>query len=410
MTGDEAFMVMTRVQRKIEDRSGASLSVALLFFLVCAIVGSILIAAASVSMGRMKNISEGEQDRYAIDSAMELIAKEMGEGEVTFKASMFANDPDPEKRILVQSITTGGDEDEDSDEDESNDDTDENEINDNGYQKDVFDNMSLWRLQIRDSEIIDKSQIKDFGTLRDYIAQTIFRYYLDKTSGNILSTSSGNSKGSTDLLGIWNPSDDDLDILKDELNPAEDTDVTTDYLDEFFFKTPGTAWNDKEISKTEYQYISVKSNASFTSGIEEDPIVLQIGDNVALKVNVLIAMDTQFNISVVIYPYDNENVDHPDHLKDANAYRVVTIHCEKSDLSFDTGEEPDEIIEDTDGRSTTNKYARHGATLNIKWGKAEKASVIANDTASSNKNLYFFPKQFKDLLTNDKKVIESTTD
>ena len=83
---------MSRVQRKIEDRSGASLSVALLFFLVCAIVGSILIAAASVSMGRMKDIEKGEQERYAVDSAMELIAEKLGNGEVTFAASTNRND------------------------------------------------------------------------------------------------------------------------------------------------------------------------------------------------------------------------------------------------------------------------------------------------------------------------------
>lgn len=398
---------MTRVQRKIEDRSGASLSVALLFFLVCAIVGSILIAAASAAMGRMKNIEQGEQDRYAVDSAMELIAEKMGGGEVTFTASMFANNPD--KRLLVQSITTGDDEDEDSGEDESEDDEsdeddEEDGLNEDGYVKGVLDDLhkpesGTWRLKIKSEDIIQKSDIRDFNTLRDYIAQTIFLHYLDKTSRNILAESNPSEESShsgTDVLGLWNPSGDDQDILKNELDSDEADEGTTDYLYDFFFNTPDIQWNDQDIDRTEYQYISVKDNAS---GIEEDPIVMQVGGNKDLKVNVLIAMDTQFNISIVIYPYDEENPG----LQNASIYRIVLIHCEKSNLNFDAGDDPDEVIESSNGKTTTNKYVRHAVTLNIKWEEAEKTSVIVDGSTALDKNMYFFPKQFKDLLSKKSK-------
>ena len=65
------------IQRKIESEEGASLSVALLFFLVCAIVGSVILAAATSSMGRMKNLSSTEQDKDAVYSTARLVVRRM---------------------------------------------------------------------------------------------------------------------------------------------------------------------------------------------------------------------------------------------------------------------------------------------------------------------------------------------
>ncbi|MGI6055712.1 MAG: hypothetical protein ACOYBD_01815 [Bilifractor sp.] len=65
------------IQRKIRSEEGASLSVALLFFLVCAIVGSVILAAATSSMGRMKNLSSTEQDKNAVYSTARLVVRRM---------------------------------------------------------------------------------------------------------------------------------------------------------------------------------------------------------------------------------------------------------------------------------------------------------------------------------------------
>ena len=129
---------MSRVQRKIEDRSGASLSVALLSFLVCAIVGSVLIAAASVSMGRMKNIADGEQERYALDSAMEMLAEEMQGGEITLTASM-------DSAIQVRENSTDDDDDSEDNEDEERNNNDDDD-DANNYIPGVIDkdNFEPW--------------------------------------------------------------------------------------------------------------------------------------------------------------------------------------------------------------------------------------------------------------------------
>lgn len=65
------------IQRKIKSEEGASLSVALLFFLVCAVVGSVILAAATSSVGRMKNLSSTERDKEAVYSTARLVVRRM---------------------------------------------------------------------------------------------------------------------------------------------------------------------------------------------------------------------------------------------------------------------------------------------------------------------------------------------
>lgn len=59
--------------RKLKSESGASLMVALLFFVFMAVVGSVILAAASSSVGRVKNEDQGDQERYALYSAANLM-------------------------------------------------------------------------------------------------------------------------------------------------------------------------------------------------------------------------------------------------------------------------------------------------------------------------------------------------
>lgn len=60
-------------REKLNSSSGASLAVALLFFVFMAVVGSSILAAASSSMGRIKNEDQGNQERYALYSAANLV-------------------------------------------------------------------------------------------------------------------------------------------------------------------------------------------------------------------------------------------------------------------------------------------------------------------------------------------------
>lgn len=68
---------MKAVQRKLCDRSGATLTVALLFFIMCAAAGSVILAAATTSTGRLSQLQASDQNYYAVVSAAKLIRDEI---------------------------------------------------------------------------------------------------------------------------------------------------------------------------------------------------------------------------------------------------------------------------------------------------------------------------------------------
>ena len=62
-----------RILNKLRSRTGASISFALLLFLVCAVLSSVIIAAATAAAGRMSKIAETDQRYYAVTSAAEAL-------------------------------------------------------------------------------------------------------------------------------------------------------------------------------------------------------------------------------------------------------------------------------------------------------------------------------------------------
>ncbi len=64
--------------RKLKSEEGATLSVALLLFLVCACVGAVILAAANTTSGRVSGIKDsGSIGRYAVNDAASMIRTEM---------------------------------------------------------------------------------------------------------------------------------------------------------------------------------------------------------------------------------------------------------------------------------------------------------------------------------------------
>ena len=61
------------LKRKLNNNEGASLMVALLFFVMCATIGSIILAAATASSGRVKNLKADDQAYYVNSSAVNLL-------------------------------------------------------------------------------------------------------------------------------------------------------------------------------------------------------------------------------------------------------------------------------------------------------------------------------------------------
>lgn len=71
-----------RISAKLRSDSGASLSFALLLFLVCTVIGSVVLAAGTASAGRMSQLGESDQRYYSVASAAQLLAKELTDKEV----------------------------------------------------------------------------------------------------------------------------------------------------------------------------------------------------------------------------------------------------------------------------------------------------------------------------------------
>ena len=68
---------------KLRSTSGASITFALLLFLVCTILCSVIITAATAASGRMSKIAESDQRYYAVTSAAELLKDILDEKSVS---------------------------------------------------------------------------------------------------------------------------------------------------------------------------------------------------------------------------------------------------------------------------------------------------------------------------------------
>ena len=64
---------MGGIRKKLRSEKGASISYALILFLVCAAAGSVVLAAATAAAGRLGGLAEADQRYYSVTSAAELL-------------------------------------------------------------------------------------------------------------------------------------------------------------------------------------------------------------------------------------------------------------------------------------------------------------------------------------------------
>ncbi len=65
------------ILKKLKSNEGASITFALLAFLVCAVISAVLLASALASAGRLSNLAESDQRYYAVTSAAQLFCDEL---------------------------------------------------------------------------------------------------------------------------------------------------------------------------------------------------------------------------------------------------------------------------------------------------------------------------------------------
>ncbi len=65
------------LRNRIRSNSGATILLALLFFLLCAMAGSIILSAGSAAAGRISGLKESEQAFYSVTSAAQVVRDEI---------------------------------------------------------------------------------------------------------------------------------------------------------------------------------------------------------------------------------------------------------------------------------------------------------------------------------------------
>ena len=68
---------MKAIKNKLQSKQGASITFALLIFLVCAVVSSAVIVAATTAAGRFSTMEEMDERYYAVTDACELLCKKL---------------------------------------------------------------------------------------------------------------------------------------------------------------------------------------------------------------------------------------------------------------------------------------------------------------------------------------------
>ena len=82
------------IKKKLSDNSGASLLIALLFFMICAVIGSMIITISMAASGRMQNLKDNQQSYYTVYSAVKLLTQEITENKYSKYKYQIVNTSD----------------------------------------------------------------------------------------------------------------------------------------------------------------------------------------------------------------------------------------------------------------------------------------------------------------------------
>lgn len=82
------------VKKKLISQTGASITFALLLFLVCASLSAIILVAATTSAGRMSSLAKSDQRYYAVTSASKLVCDLLDDSQISI-LTVSGLDDDP---------------------------------------------------------------------------------------------------------------------------------------------------------------------------------------------------------------------------------------------------------------------------------------------------------------------------
>ena len=101
----EATKAMNRLMMKWRSNRGASITFALLIFLVCAVISSVVIVAATTAGGRLSGVKESDQRYFAVTAAADALRNAL-EGTGTENAVLVTYKVDADGKAIAGSAST----------------------------------------------------------------------------------------------------------------------------------------------------------------------------------------------------------------------------------------------------------------------------------------------------------------
>ena len=95
--------------KKLKSNTGASLSIALLLFLICTVVSAVILTAATAAVGRAAGQGEADQRYYAVSSAASLLAEELEGKTVTVRCEKIV-DTETTTKYIQRTVIVDGEE------------------------------------------------------------------------------------------------------------------------------------------------------------------------------------------------------------------------------------------------------------------------------------------------------------
>lgn len=101
---------MKALRQKLHSRRGASILIALLFFLVCLMVGGVVLTAAAANAGRLTHLRQDQQTYFILSSAVRLLRDDLQGAAYTVKetktdgASAKVEYPNPKSDAALQDV------------------------------------------------------------------------------------------------------------------------------------------------------------------------------------------------------------------------------------------------------------------------------------------------------------------
>lgn len=98
MGNGEVRDAMNKIKKKLNSERGASITWALLLFLVCAVIGSVVLTAGTVAAGRISQQAVSDQRYYCVTSAVQLLIDKIDGETMNGDGSSFQSGTVPDKQ------------------------------------------------------------------------------------------------------------------------------------------------------------------------------------------------------------------------------------------------------------------------------------------------------------------------